>query len=224
MAQIGMKILALETSSTACSVALQIDNKCFSQHQIAPMQQAKTLLPMIQSLLEEANLSLTQLDAIAYGCGPGSFTGIRIANSVAQGLAFAANLPVVPVSSLAILAQTAWEAHQCRHALVAIDGRMEQVYWAEYTVNESGLAILIGEECACRPNQIPTHAFQSDAYGIGDGWLKYYQEIEKSIKYHPVEVYPNLIPTAKALLPLARAKFEQGGSVTASQALPVYLR
>src|SRR5579871_1229278 len=103
------KILAFDTSSQVCSVALLNGETITSSYQIAPMQQAKLILPMIQKIIKAANITLDELDAIAYGCGPGSFTGMRVANSVAQGLGFAKHLPLIRISSLAILAQSALE-------------------------------------------------------------------------------------------------------------------
>src|SRR5471032_2163673 len=103
-----MKILAIDTSANACSVALLINNETLSSHKVIPMQQAQLILPMIEELLLTANITLNQLDALAFGCGPGSFTGVRIAASVAQGLAVAHDLPVISVSSLQALAQAAF--------------------------------------------------------------------------------------------------------------------
>ena len=134
-----MKMLAFDTSAGACSVALLNNESVEISHIVAPMQQAKLLLPHIQNLLNQAGLALKDLDAIAYGQGPGSFTGIRIAASVAQGLGYASGLPIVPVSSLAILAQTAFLEEKWDKCLVAVDARTEQVYWAHYVANNSGL-------------------------------------------------------------------------------------
>ena len=103
-----MKILAIDTSSNACGVALLCNNEVKALHELAPMQQTQKILPMIDALLGEAKVSLNQLDALAFGCGPGSFTGVRIAVSVMQGLGYAMNLPLIPVSSLAALAQAAY--------------------------------------------------------------------------------------------------------------------
>src|SRR5690606_29845388 len=103
-----MKLLAIDTSAQACSIALQIDDEVKVWHEVVPMQQAQLILPRINQLLQESNLSLNQLDAVAFGCGPGSFTGVRIATSLAQGLGYALNIPLIPISSLAGLAQAAY--------------------------------------------------------------------------------------------------------------------
>ena len=166
-----MKILAFDTSATVCSVAIQNGEQVRFLHKIAPMQQAKLILPMIQTLLAEFSLTFEDLDAIAYGCGPGSFTGIRIANSVAQGIAFAAQKPVIQVSSLAILAEAAYLEHSCRKMLVAVDARMNQIYWASYAVGQKGYVELIGEEHLCVPD-VANLPEKNDWCGWS-GWDKY---------------------------------------------------
>src|SRR5690349_9145853 len=133
-------ILAFDTSTSACTVALQNGDFVSVRHQLAPKQQAQLILPMINELLSSTSLTANELDAIAYGCGPGSFTGIRIASSVAQGIGFAINKPIIPVSSLAALAQTAFLEQQWTRLLVAVDARMGKIYWANYVINPSGIA------------------------------------------------------------------------------------
>jgi tRNA threonylcarbamoyladenosine biosynthesis protein TsaB len=217
-----MKVLALETSTTACSIAIQCDEAIFTRHIVAPMQQAKLILPIIDELLQESHLTLQSLDAIAYGAGPGSFTGIRIANSVAQGLAMAANKPVVPVSSLAILAQTALNLYGCRTMYVAVDARMQQIYWAKYT-NNNNLVCLEGEERLYAPVAIPEESCDN-WYGIGDGWSLYLDELSTKINTKPVQVLSELQPNANALLSLACDLMAKGKTVSAINATPVYLR
>lgn len=219
-----MNILAFDTSSTACTVALLHGKEIQAAHQIAPMQQAQLLLPMIQQLLDTASLTLAQLDAIAFGCGPGSFTGIRIASSVAQGLAFAASLPVIPVSSLAVMAQAAREERQWDKLLVAVDARMEQVYWAVYEANKAGHVALIGQESVGKPQDIPIPPDSLHWHGIGDGWEKYAEKLIEHLGFQPETLNPSQLPSAKALLTLAKMKFEQGDYTTAFYAFPAYLR
>lgn len=219
-----MKLLALETSGTACSVALQCGDQIKVLHQIAPMQQARLILEMIQQLYHEFSLNTDQLDAIAYGGGPGSFTGIRIANMVAQGLAFAAQKPIIRLSSLAALAQTVYLEQQCKNVLVAVDARMEQIYWAPYKMGSHGRMILTGQESLCAAHEV---VLPEDTWGwsaAGDGWEKYSPVIEQRLGFKPEPIYPALVPSAEALLPLARFEFEQGTWMTASEATPIYLR
>lgn len=218
-----MKILAFDTSSSACSVAIQNGAKVEISHKIAPMQQAKLILPMIHELLDMTTLTVDKLDAIIYGCGPGSFTGIRIATSVAQGLGFAADKPVIPVSSMAAIAQSAYLEHHCMKQMVAIDARMGQVYWALYKIGQHDCVELIGQEVVCDPNEIPMPE-DSGWSATGDGWDIYKQCLEKRSGVKPDAIYSLQLPSALALLYLGRAKFERGEWVTASKAEPVYLR
>src|SRR5437868_4084123 len=206
MGQPTFNILAFDTSATVCSVAIQHNEQIHFSHKIAPMQQAKLILPMIQDLLAESSLSFADLDAIAYGSGPGSFTGIRIANSVAQGIAFAAQKPVIQVSSLAILAEAAFLQQSCQNMLVAVDARMNQIYWAHYQVGQKGYVELVGEEQLCIPADIHLPD-NNNGCGVGDGWEKYTDTLVTRLGFKPESIYATELPTALALLPLAQAKF-----------------
>jgi tRNA threonylcarbamoyladenosine biosynthesis protein TsaB len=216
-----MKILAFDTSTSACSVALQNGDLVSVLHQIAPMQHAQLILPMIYKLLGSHSLAPNELDAIAYGCGPGSFTGIRIASSVAQGIGFAIKKPIISVSSLATLAQTAYLEQQWTKLSVAMDARMGKMYWATYEINPSGVAELIGNEQLGSPYEV-TYTDKTDMCGIGDGWEMYKETLMKR-GFRPKAIKATQLPSAKALLQLAKAKFEQGEWVAASQAVPIYL-
>lgn len=223
-----MKILAFETSSAACSAAIYLDaddgkpGQTFSAHEICPMQHTAVVLPMIQSLLDSAAISITDLDAVAFGCGPGSFTGIRIAASLAQGIAFARSLPVIPVSSLAILAETEYLQHGHQKILVAVDARMDQVYWGAYQI-ENGIAVpVIPDEIA-----IPTAITKLPAanwHGVGDGFRVYSQKLCQSLGFTPATIHENALPMAAAILPMAVERFKRKDWVGPADALPVYLR
>jgi len=128
-----MKILAIETSTDACSIALVSGKELMEEHQVAAHRQGVIILASIEALLGRANLGLSGLDAIAFGCGPGAFTGLRIAASVTQGLALAADLPVIPVSSLQVIAQTVFHLHGHSNIVVALDTRMNEVYSATFS-------------------------------------------------------------------------------------------
>lgn len=218
-----MKILAFDTSSTACSVAIQQGDTLSCLHKIAPMQQTSLILPMIQEILTAASLTLTELDAIAYGCGPGSFTGIRIACSVAQGLGFAAQKPLIPISSLAALAQAALMERAYERVLVAVDARMGQLYWAMYEKNLQEHMQLTGEELLCKTNEIclPDN---KNWCGVGDAWGIYQNQLVEKLGFTPSPIDCAQLPTAQALLQLARIPFEKDNWVSASAAIPVYLR
>src|SRR5262249_45450385 len=163
---------AIDTSSAACSVALLQGGRVFSQYQLAPMQHTKIILKMIKTVMAEANLSLRELDAITYTVGPGSFTGIRIGSCVAQGIAFVHQLPIIGISSLQALAQTAFLKQGYRHSLICVDARMDQVYWANYQINAQGLAELSGQEQFCKPENIIFECPDKNLewVGLGDGF------------------------------------------------------
>lgn len=218
-----MKILAFDTSTTACSIAVQNGDAVSCVHKIAPMQQTSLILPMIQDILASNSLTLAQLDAIAYGCGPGSFTGIRIASSVAQGLGFAAQKPLIPISSLAALAQAALLEQQHSRVLVAVDARMNQIYWAMYEKNPQGNMQLIGQELLCKPDEIRIPN-DKNWCGVGDAWGLYPNQLVEKLGFTPSPIDFAQLPTAQALLQLANIKFELGEWVAASAAIPVYLR
>ncbi len=215
-----MKLLAIETSSTACSVALLLDQQhILVTHELAPMQQTQIILSRIEDLLKNNKIKLNQLDAISFGCGPGSFTGIRIATSVAQGLAFGANLPLIPVSSLAAIAQDAYQDLGWEKLIVAIDARINEVYWATYQANKVGIVELLGKEIVCAPEEVSLPP-QSGWYGVGNAWQVYYDEIP----FKPAKINASLMPTAAAVAKLASIKYQNKEWVTAREAHPVYLR
>jgi len=194
-----VNILAFDTSSSACSVALYIENsrsggQIFSTHELTPMQHTSVVLPMIQSLLDSAGISLERLDAIAFGCGPGSLTGIRVAASLAQGLAVAHSIPVIPVSSLAAAAQAAYMQHGWQRLLVAVDARMNQIYWGGYRVENSLVFPVFPEELiaidAIKP--VPQVLWS----GIGDGWGIYGTQLIDSLGYRPMNLDSHQVATA----------------------------
>jgi tRNA threonylcarbamoyladenosine biosynthesis protein TsaB len=214
-----MKLLAFDSSTFACSIALQINDSIDSFHVVAPMQQTKLLLPQINEMLNRAQHRIQDLDAIILGAGPGSFTGIRLAASVAQGLAFAANIPVIPVSSLAATAQAAYLQHGWQDLLVAQDARMNAVYWGAYRINVAGLASLIGKERATTPEEVHMPE-PGNWHGLGDAWEKN----SAKMGFTPVMIDSEQLPTAVALLQLGKFKYDQHDWVNAKDALPVYLR
>ncbi|HLB42150.1 MAG TPA: tRNA (adenosine(37)-N6)-threonylcarbamoyltransferase complex dimerization subunit type 1 TsaB [Gammaproteobacteria bacterium] len=218
-----VKILAFDTSSIACSVALQMGDDIQGIDKIVPMNQAKFILPIIKELLEMFSLTLYQLDAIAFGNGPGSFTGIRISSGVAQGLGLATGLPLIPVSSLAALAQTAYLDKQWEKLLVAVDAKTGQVYFASYQVNSHACVELIGKEEVSVLEKISL-PLESGWYGVGDGWLTYDKTLLSTSKLRLTAINSSLYASARAILKQAEIKFNQGDWIEASQANPSYLR
>lgn len=218
-----MKILAIETSTEACSAALWVEGEITERYQLAPREHARLILPMAEALLDEAGVSLNQLDALAFGRGPGAFTGVRIATSVIQGIAFAADLPVIPVSSLAALAQGAYGEQRHAQIITAIDARMNELYWACYTVNENGLMCLQGEELVIAAELAPLPE-QAPWFGIGSGWQTYGEALRDRMSELLVGYNGACFPRAMDVALLAHAAYLRGETVNPEQALPVYIR
>ena len=216
-----LKILAFDTSSSTCSVAIQDGDFIQSLDKQLPMQQAKFILPMIHELLESTSIKLQELNAIAFGAGPGSFTGIRIASSVAQGLGLATGLPLISVSSLAALAQTAYLNYQYEKSVVAVDARTNQVYFAAYQANNGAHVELIGREELRSIDQVSLPN-ENDWYGIGDGWHNYSEGLTDQAKGLKA-IYSSISLTARAILMLARVKIDKGEWASALDAHPCYL-
>jgi tRNA threonylcarbamoyladenosine biosynthesis protein TsaB len=206
------KLLAFDTAFSACSVGLLLDNKIHTQHVIAPQQQDKLILSEINNLLKTHHLELKDLNALAFGCGPGSFTGVRIAATVAQSLSYATHVPIIRISSLATMAQTAYEEKGWKRILVAVDARMGQIYWGAYELGEDGL--MVGKEGVLKPELVPIP--EGEWYGVGDGWPLLSDVI--SLIDKDMEV----LPKASGLLSLAKNKFELRQFVAVHEALPEY--
>lgn len=216
-----MKLLSIETATEACSAALYLDGEVTEQYQFAPRQHAQLLLGMADALLAEAGLVPAQLDAIAFGRGPGAFTGVRIATGVAQGIAYAADLPVLPVSTLAALAQGGLREFGWQQIASAIDARMNEVYWGVYRADENGIMQPCVEERVCPAADVPPLEGEG-WHGIGSGWAVFAEELRQAggVIDWQGEYYPH----ARDVAMLAADGFAHDQAVTAAQALPVYLR
>jgi len=212
-------LLALDTATEACSVALLHDGKVSSHYEVIPRLHAQKLLPMIQQLLADAGTTLSAVDAIAFGRGPGAFTGVRIAIGVVQGLAFALERPVLPVSNLAVLAQRAMRERGVSQVAAAIDARMDEVYWGCYQA-VAGEMRLVGDEAVLPPEraQLPADA-SGEWFGAGTGW-----NYAERIGVTPSSQDATLLPHAQDLLTLATFAWQRGEAIAADLAQPVYLR
>jgi tRNA threonylcarbamoyladenosine biosynthesis protein TsaB len=216
-----MNLLAIETATESCSAALLAGGRLLERSELAPRRHAELLLPMCEALLAEAGLRRADLDALAVGCGPGAFTGVRLAISAAQGIALALDLPVVPVSSLAALAMQA--PPNGADVLAVIDARMGEVYAGTFRRGGDGLIEAIGPETVGAAEALSLPA--APAWNvIGSGWTGYATALATRLPAPPVwadgERYPQAADVARLAEPLAR----EGRGVAAEQALPVYLR
>jgi len=218
-----MKLLAIETATEACSAALYINGEISERYEVAPRRHAELILSMMEQLLAEAELKLTQLDALAFGRGPGSFTGVRIATGVIQGAAFGAQLPVVPVSTLAALAQRHYRMRGACRILPAFDARMKEIYWAAYEVAADNLVMLVGDEQVASPAEVDLP--QGDNWwGVGTGWATYSEILAQRMGERLTAVEGDLFCSAQDVAQLAVRGYEAGEAVAAELALPVYLR
>jgi tRNA threonylcarbamoyladenosine biosynthesis protein TsaB len=217
-----MKLLAVETATEACSAALMIDGEITEQFCLTANGHSKLILPMIDSLLAEANLRPSDLDGLAFGCGPGSFTGVRIATGIIQGIAFALDLPVVPVSNLAAIAQDFFDHNDDNLAFIAMDARMNEIYWGIYQRNVDGYAELTGKEAVTPANEIEFPDLSG--VGIGSGWKVYNQELLTRLFNRVIRYESENLPRARAVARLGVKGFKQDLAVSVEYAMPVYLR
>lgn len=218
------KILAVDTATENCSVALMIGDDVISRCEYAPREHTTKILPMIDAVLADAGIKLKQLDALAYGRGPGSFTGVRIGIGIAQGLAFGANLPMIGVSTLAAMAQGSFRLHQADHVLTAIDARMGELYWAQYQRKTDGDWLLLGNEQVIAPDILLANV-QADTntwLTAGTGW-EAYPELLTQLPFN-AQLGSVLYPDSQDMVYLAKYAFARGEIVTAEAASPIYLR
>ena len=224
-----MNYLAIDASTEACSVALQVNGKLYSRYDLCPQSHSLQLLPMVDEVLTEAGIKLSQCDGLIFGRGPGSFTGVRIGVGVAQGLAFSANLPVFGVSSLQAMAQLAFIQGKVNGkstgVIAAIDARMGEVYNGFFMLDENNIMQPQCAEAVTAPEQLAQHlssVVNKPEYGVGSAWDAYNEKLSslKSNTGSP-EV---LFPSAEAMLAIGVISLEQGKGVAAEDAQPVYVR
>lgn len=218
-----MKILAIDTATDACSAALFLDGTVSSRFERAPRRHTELILPMAGELLAAAGLAAADLDAIAFGRGPGAFTGLRIAAGVAQGLALGAGLPVIPVSTLATMAQQVMDEQGAARVLAALDARMGEVYWGCYRRAADGVAEAIGDECVCAPESVPLPE-GGGWVGAGSGFAAHAEALQARLGGRLAQTLPDVLPAARAMQRLAARAYAQGDCLPAEAAQPVYLR
>ncbi|WP_428772000.1 tRNA (adenosine(37)-N6)-threonylcarbamoyltransferase complex dimerization subunit type 1 TsaB [Vibrio sp.] len=220
------KILALDTATENCSVALRVGDQTFVRSEVAPRDHTKKILPMVDDVLKEAGLTLGELDALAFGRGPGSFTGVRIGIGIAQGLAFGADLPMIGVSTLKAMAQGSFRRHQAEHVACAIDARMNEVYWGRFSRLANGDWSEAEPECVIPPAELNTLLSEADNqfhwHTAGTGWQSYAEELAQLTL--PLVQGDVQFPEAEDIAFLAQFALADGATVSAEQASPVYLR
>jgi tRNA threonylcarbamoyladenosine biosynthesis protein TsaB len=213
-----MKILALDASTEFLSLAVTTGEKVYRYDQLAGQAASQLILPQIQILLDLAQLALTDLDGIAFGAGPGSFTGVRVACGVAQGLAYGAGIPLVGINVLMALAQ----ASGAERVIAASDARMKEVYHAVYEKDELGWQE-VHAAGVYKPIDVPD-VDGMDWVGVGTAWKVYADVLGHRYESKVTNTLPEMTPKAEAILELAKPVFEAGQAVSASEARPIYIR
>lgn len=233
-----MNILTFDTATEACSVALQCGDVVYSRHEIAPQQHAKLLLPMIQALILEAKIKLSDLNAIGFGCGPGSFMGVRLATGTAQGLGFGLQIPLIPISTLQTIAQTTLGAITPHSPLAATetrapasvqqsilagwDARMNEIYWGFYQLNQNGIMQAVIEDQLSAPEAVDTSFVPTIGSLAGNAWKAYHNRLPSA--FFTIQSFTDIYPEAKAMLTIAISKTVSGEVVAAEFARPHYVR
>jgi tRNA threonylcarbamoyladenosine biosynthesis protein TsaB len=222
-----VRILALDTATENCSAALFINGSCLERERLLGRGAAEVILPMVEALLSEAQVGLRDLDALAFGRGPGGFTGVRLAASVTQGLAFGADLGVVGVSDLRALAQRAMsEDPHCQRVLACTDARMHEVYCGAFERSAAGVALAAAEERVVAPQRVSLPQAWSlgpRPVGVGSGFAAY-PELAATLAGQLADIRNNLWPRAREIAQLAAAEVAAGRLDPPERALPVYLR
>lgn len=220
-----MKLLALETSTEYCSVALWHDGAVVHAQVEAGREHTRLLLPLAQDLLARAGLPLEHMDAFAFGRGPGGFTGLRIAAGLAQGLGLSLNRPVIPVSTLAALAVQAQRRYAAPRVLAVLDARLEEVYWAWYEFDAAGIIVRQSEEqlSAASAVRLPMRGGWT---GVGSGWLKHAEALRQNCGDAVPRIEAATVPLAEDVAHLAAQLWQRDpqAALRAENAVPVYLR
>lgn len=216
-------ILAIETSAAQCSVALLSQQQIHSMSRAGQRGHTESVLQMTQALLTQAGLSLSELSAIAYSQGPGSFTGVRLACAITQGLAVKDDIPVIGISSLQVLAQTAYDRCQCDAVLTCLDARNDSVYWGAYQLNHLGIMTAMQADRVAAPAQVSVPE-EANWIACGNGWQQYQSQFPTDIQRQVEYQYANCLPHARSMLMIAKMHYQQQQTQSVDNALPIYLR
>ena len=219
-----MKLLAIETSTEACSVGLSIDGNLLLDHRMVAQKHGALVLPMIDALMAEAGLAPAQLDGVVFGRGPGSFTGVRIGVAVTQGIALGAGVGVVGISTLQSVAQGCFRVHGDEQVAVCLDARMDEVYFSAYQLDEAGLMQAVMEERVLPPADMPALPTDKNWYWAGTGAERYAELLGSEFDVAEGVIRPDCWPHAQDLLTLGEVVARSGGLLPPEEAAPVYLR
>lgn len=218
-----MKILAIDTSTEACSAALYIDGELIERYLVAPRKHIELLKPMVDEVIKAAEVDVNELTGLAFGAGPGSFAGLRVACAFVQGMGAGLDIPVVPVSTLKAMAQQVLDNHPDKTVLVMLDAKMKEVYWGVYRLEDKEV-ITVLPETVTKIDEIPNFAGivgLANIIGAGDGWNVVPNWVE-ALK--PEFIEKNVYPRAGEIALLAIDDFENGMALDADQVSPIYLR
>ena len=221
-----MKFICFDTATDALTCALWADGELVEHHETAPRRHADLVLSVVDRLLAEAGTARFDLDAVGFGRGPGSFTGLRVAAGVAQGLAFALDVPAVPVSTLAAIAQGSLRENGSRRAMVLLDARLGEVYAGAMRADSSaGVMRAIRDERLCLPEDLGEELGPEGGWtGCGPGWNVCPDAVRAGLDARLERLEPDRLPRARDVAVLVRSALEEGRAVAAENALPVYLR
>lgn len=218
-----MKILAIDTSTEACSAALYMDGELIERYLVAPRKHIELLKPMVEEVMQEAEVDVNDLTGLAFGAGPGSFAGLRVACAFIQGMGAGLDIPVVPVSTLKAMAQQVLDSHPERTVLVILDAKMKEVYWGVYRKEDKEVVTVLPEKVT-KIDDIPNFTGivgLANIIGAGDGWNVVPNWVE-ALK--PELIEKNVYPRAGEIALLAIDDFENGMALDADQVSPIYLR
>lgn len=214
-------ILALDTATEACSVALLHNGKISTFDEISPRSHTQRILPMVDELLTQANIQIKDVNYLVFGRGPGSFTGVRVGVSVAQGLAMGANLPVVAVSNLKAMAEEAYQKLGAEKVIALIDARMNEVYFAQFERNGEQWNEVVVEQVCSPEKAISQFQVSENVVVVGTGWAAYSQFSEQNL---PLVVSEITLPSAEYMLSIAEVEIQNSNTQSALEIEPVYLR
>jgi len=217
-----LNFLAIDTSSNACSVAAQSGDTIVNRHVVEARAHTRILIPLIRELLDELKIDITDLNAVILGNGPGSFIGMRIGASVAQGLCFGLGIKVIPISSLAVVAAEAFAKHRLSEVAIAQDARMGDVYFGYFKRGVANEPVLVEQECILPAANL--HASIDVMTVAGDAWNRYPDSMAGFENRRVVEQLPILTPSAEYLLVLGSNAYAQSLAIDAAALRPAYLR